>query len=320
MRRLFVFAHTTTKEVLRQPTFFLILWFGTLMIILSPLFSFFTLLESKRLIQDAGFSTILITGLLLGVFSASGVIYRELKERTAATILSKPAGRGSFVAGKFLGIAFSIGVAVYLMSIVLAAIVRHGAKVAVYEESDAPVVVLLAIAIGVSFGYGFVANYFFRKNFCATTIKASLVLLTAAFAGLCVISPDWRIAGFGEHIPWHVLVAGLLLLFGILILSTWAIAISVRFHLPVALLATSGIFMLGLMSDYVFGRFASSNFFARVLYSLVPNVQFFWIGDAVGAERAIPAEYVLTAGCYAAFYIAAILFAAAFLLETREID
>jgi len=320
MRRIFVFARTTAIEVMRQPTFFLILAFGMALILLSPSFSVFTLLQNRRLIQDTGLSTILITGLFLGVFSASGVIYRELKGRTAATILSKRVGRGEFVVGKFFGIAFSITMAIYIMTIVLVAIVRHGSKLAAWEAPDTPVVVFLAAAIGLSLLYGFVSNYFFQKNFCSSTIKAAVFCFTIVFVALCFISSDWKVEGFGIYIPWQIPVASLLLLLGIFVLSTWAIAVSVKFHLPVALLTTSGIFLLGLMSDYIFGRFASSNFAARLMYSLLPNIQFFWVGDALGADMTIPARYILSAGCYAAAYISAILFVASFLLETREID
>lgn len=320
LKRIFIFARTTATEVMRQPTFFLILMFGMVLIILSPMFSFFTLLQSKRLIQDAGLSTMLLTGLFIGVFSASGVIYRELKGRTAATILSKRAGRGEFVIGKFFGIAATITIAVLLMSFVLSIIVRHGGKIAEYEQSDQPVSVFLAIAFLASFLYGFVANYFFSRNFCASTVKAMLWFITGAFLLLCLVSPEWKIESFGKYMPWQISAASVLLLFGIFILSTWAIAVSIRFHLPVALLITSGVFLLGLMSDHIFGQAAGRSLFARIAYSLLPNIQFFWVGDAVGEGIAIPASYILMACCYAVLYMAAMLSVGVLLLETREID
>ena len=110
------------------------------------------------------------------------------------------------------------------------------------------------------------------------------------------------------------------MLFGILTLSTWAIAVSVRFQLPIALICTSVIFLLGLMSDYIFGGAAAGNVFARIAYSILPNIQFFWVGDAVGSGIAIPARYILTTAGYSVLYMAAVLFAGTLLLETREID
>jgi len=305
---------------MRQPTFFLIMVFGLALIVLSPLFSFFTLLQSKRLIQDAGLSSMLLTGLFLGIFSASGVIYRELKGRTAATILSKRVGRGEFILGKFLGIAASITAAVFIMSLVLSIVVRHGGKIAAYEDPDRPAIVLLLAPLLLSLICGVVANYFFNKNFCSSTILAMLFLVSGAFVLLCLVSPQWKIQPFGQHMPWQIPVASLLLLLGIFVLSTCAIAVSVRFQLPVALIATSAIFLLGLMSDYIFGKAATNNIFARLAYSILPNMQCFWVGDAVGAQIGIPAGYILTAAGYAVFYMAAVLFAGTMLLETREID
>lgn len=307
-------------EVMRQPTFFLIMMFGLALIVLSPLFSFFTLLQSKRLIQDAGLSSILLTGLFLGTFSASGVIYRELKGRTAATILSKRVGRGEFIVGKFLGIAASITVAVLIMTLVLAIVVRHGGKIAAYDAPDRPALIFLLAPLLLSLIYGLVSNYFFNKNFCSSTILALLVLVSGAFFALCLVSPEWSIDRFGMYMPWQIPAASALLLFGILALSTWAIAVSVRFHLPVALIWTSIIFLLGLMSDYIFGAAAAGNVFARIAYSILPNIQFFWVGDAVGSDIAIPAKYILTTAGYSILYMAAVLFAGTLLLETREID
>ena len=50
MKKIFVFARTTATEVMRQPTFFLILVFGMTLILLSPAFSVFTLMQNRRLI------------------------------------------------------------------------------------------------------------------------------------------------------------------------------------------------------------------------------------------------------------------------------
>jgi hypothetical protein len=67
------------------------------------------------------------------------------------------------------------------------------------------------------------------------------------------------------------------------------------------------VLMGGLMSDYFFRVPAAEGVgWARLLYSMVPNWQHFWVVDAL-AGGVLSAGYVLQACLYALLYLVAIL-------------
>jgi hypothetical protein len=80
------------------------------------------------------------------------------------------------------------------------------------------------------------------------------------------------------------------------------------------------IFLLGLLSDFLFYPYVSTHVSAWLAYAIVPNLQVFWMGEAVAQGRAVPAGYVVGAAGYAACYIAGILFIGMLLFEDRQLS
>src|SRR5471030_3134671 len=60
------------------------------------------------MVKDCGLATILITGLLISVWTASTSVAEEIEGKTAMTLLSKPINRRQFVLGKYIGIIQAI--------------------------------------------------------------------------------------------------------------------------------------------------------------------------------------------------------------------
>ncbi len=99
-----IIARATTKEAVRQPVFLLMMFFGMLMMVLNTYLPFFTLGEDVKMLIDCGLATILITGVLMAVWTASTSISSEIEGKTAMTLLSKPINRRQFILGKYVGI------------------------------------------------------------------------------------------------------------------------------------------------------------------------------------------------------------------------
>jgi hypothetical protein len=117
------------------------------------------------------------------------------------------------------------------------------------------------------------------------------------------------------------LPAAILILFALWILAGLAIACSTRFELMPTLAICSGVFLLGLMSDYLFGRLAEAgSWWASVLYTAVPNWQLFWLADALEGKKVIPWSYVGRAFGYVLGYLGAALALALLLFEDRELS
>ena len=70
--RIFTIAYNTFIEVIRQPIYLIIATCGLVLVLLSPQFTMFAMLENHKLIKDMGLATIWLTGILLVcIFSIS---------------------------------------------------------------------------------------------------------------------------------------------------------------------------------------------------------------------------------------------------------
>lgn len=110
-----------------------------------------------------------------------------------------------------------------------------------------------------------------------------------------------------------------LLFLAAMIIAALAVAVSTRFNTMVTLSACVGIFLLGLISDYVFGRFAEAHLWARIGRFLVPNLQVFWISDAIYEGSRVSLSYLFISSSYALCYTGAILALAVALFQRRQI-
>ncbi|MFC1764083.1 hypothetical protein ACFL6U_18665 [Planctomycetota bacterium] len=115
------------------------------------------------------------------------------------------------------------------------------------------------------------------------------------------------------------IMGALLLLLAALVIAALALALSARFNIVVTLSACMGIFLLGLISDYVFGRFADTHLWAQLGRYLVPNLQIFWISDAIYEGSSVPLKYIGMAAVYATCYTGAILAIAIALFQRRQV-
>ena len=122
-------------------------------------------------------------------------------------------------------------------------------------------------------------------------------------------------------IDWRLVPAAILILFAFLLLAGLALACSTRFDLIATLSICSALFLVGLMSDYLFGRpAAEGTWWASMLYTIVPNWQLFWLADALENDKTIPWSYVGHAFLYVLMYLGALLALAMALFEDRELS
>ncbi|NQT86097.1 ABC transporter permease [bacterium] len=313
-------AGNAFRETIRQPVFVVVLGVATGLIALSPTFSMFTLLESVRLVQDMGLSTILLASLLVAVLSASTVVSEEIRGRTALMVLARPVGRGEFVLGKFLGIALAQLVAVYLMSVVLVITVRIGVPEAAYAELD-------NLAIGVEAGAAILTllsaiaiNYFFDKPFPSAVVLSGLALFSIGFIGLGFVDGHGRPAPFFSEMHGDTIRACIVLAPTVLVLTAAAVAVATRLSLVTCVVGCTLFFVAGMLSESLLGPYADRNVAAAVGYMALPNFQAFWMGDALQAGSSIPWQYVTLAMGYAALYTLGLLFLGMLLFERREIQ
>lgn len=322
---LLAIAKNTFLQTVRQPIFAIILALSLGLMALAPSLTAFTMDDDDRMLQDLGLSTLLVAGLFLAAFSASGAISAEVESRTILTIISKPIGRVSLVAGKFLGIITALFVAHYVQMLAFFMILRHGVLSTASDKSDMTVVVFGSAAVGLAIIIAAIGNYLFDWKFTYSAVGLVVPFITVATLVLLVVNPGWQVSFAYRYNP-EVIKASILIFPAIVVLAAVAMACSTRLNAVWTLLICFVVLCAGMISDYfLLPRLSDADIgpvvkgICSVLYTIIPNLQYFWLIDALTAEQTIPLTYVGTVFGYAGIYVLAALLLAGSLFESREV-
>lgn len=319
MYNLLTIAKNTLVETLRQPIYAVIIFVALLLFLISPSLSMYTMDDDNKLLREIGLSTLFLTSLFVAIFSASSAVSMEIENRTIMTVLSKPVRRPVFVVAKFLGVVGAVALAHYLCTVALLLTIRHGVLESASDTHDWTVIGAAAVvALGTVLLSTFF-NYVYDWRFTSTAVVVGTALATVALAFLVFIDRHWTFNPGGNGINTVDIYGSILLFFAAVVIAALAIAVSTRFNIIVTLSACVGIFLLGLISDYVFGRLAETYVWAHVGRYLVPNLQVFWISDAIYEGSPVPLRYIFISASYAVCYTAGILALAVALFQRRQV-
>ena len=265
-----IIARATTKEAVRQPVFLLCMALALVILLINTVLPFFSLGDDVKMLKDCGLATILISGLLIAVWTASTSVADEIEGKTAMTLLSKPINRRQFVLGKYIGIL--------------------------------QVVLWYMLPITVVFLY----LVYYKVAYDAKEGSKDLPEFAVRMAEVLQVIP------------------GLVLLFmEIAVLAAISVAISTRLPMVVNLTSCFAIFVVAHLTGILVHASVVKNefvlFWARLIATALPGLEFFNITAAVATGDMAPPDYLgysaLYCGCYC---VAAILFAF-ILFEERDL-
>jgi ABC-2 type transport system permease protein len=311
-------------EIIRQPVYSILLVGGMVLIGLSPAVTMFSLVDDEKLMVDMGLATILILGLVMAVLSATCVITREIEAQTVGAIVSKPVGRFLFVVSKFSAVALAMGVAGYLLTVILLTSLRIGTPSTAHFKMDYPALIGELGPLFASIGLGIYVNYFYRWNFSSSAIVFALFFYTLAAGSLLIIGPHWQIEWlpevFKERNAREVALACLLAVMGIWVLSSVAVALSTRLNVVLNSIVCIAVFFVGMIAQFIFSAEFWPPLVASVGLRLLPNLYVFWVADQLMMEAPyIPPEYVLSSALYMGAFCVSMVFFAGYLFERREV-
>ena len=312
-------ARNTFTESVRQPVFVVLLLGTILLLALGPAICANTLDDDNKLLMDVGLSTLVLAGLLLAAFSATGVLSREIENQTVLSVLSKPVGRPAFVLGKYLGVTGAVGVAFVVWSFAFLLTVRHKVPMHAAEELDLPVLVFGLGAVLLAAGIAVCGNYFFGWVFASALTALLTPLLASAFVLTLALDKHWQIQELTHDLNGQLLWALLLVLETLGMLCAVAIAASIRLRQVPTLLCCIAFFLLGLSSSYFFGPSTQAQGVAVLWHALVPNLGFLWQADALTQGNILTPEHVALVSAYAGLHTLAALGLAVALFQTREV-
>ncbi len=323
--KLLAIAANTFNETVRQPIFGVLMWVTAGILSLNTALVGFTLESGGdlKMAKDVGLATLLLYGLLAAVFSATSVISREIESHTVLTVVSKPVSRPLFLLGKYVGVCGAVAVGYYFLSLVLLFTIRHGTMPTAADKFDQPVLLFAGIAVLLSLAAATFGNYVYGWHFPAALLGWVVPLCTVALIGVLFVNAKWELQAPTQDFGDLQMVYALAMTFcGVLVLTAFAVALATRFSQVFTLLLCVSVYVLGLLSDYYFGRAATDQggWLLNVAYAAVPNFQFFWAGDALTQEHTIPATQVLHVAGYAVLYSLGVLGLGVALFQTREVS
>jgi ABC-type transport system involved in multi-copper enzyme maturation permease subunit len=353
LEQLLAIARNTFFESIRQPVLFVALVAATILIILSNPLAAYTLEDDQRMFVDIGLSTIFIATAVVAAFISTNVLSREIDNKTVLTVVSKPVARPTFVLGKYLGTAGATLLATAYLANVFMLVEMHGVLQTARTPMHQPVLVFGTLAGLLGIGAATWANYFYGRNFVATAAVLLTPLSLLAYVIAMLFDAGWKplsaaeifsgigIGGSPDPVfEGQIWIAIGTMSMATLILVAVALAASTRLGQVLTLSVTLGVFLLGLLSDWLFARplrtldaaIAAAGPDApgllleraealgfRTLYSITPNFQVFWLADAINQDRAIPPSYLALVIPYGIGTIVAILAVATALFQRREV-
>lgn len=120
MSKIFAIAHNTFREAVRQKILYGLIFFTILLIIASSFLGQLSIAGADtKIVKDMGLASIFMMGTFLSLSMGISLVFKEIDRKTIYTILAKPVSRFEFILGKFVGLVVTVGVEIFLMSILI---------------------------------------------------------------------------------------------------------------------------------------------------------------------------------------------------------
>jgi ABC-2 type transport system permease protein len=317
--KIITIGKNTFTETLRQPIYAVILTTSLILFLISPSISMLTLDEDVKILREIGLSTLFLTGLFIAIFAATGAVTEEIETKTITTILSKPIARPVFIIGKFMGVAAAVALAHYICTTAMLMAIRHGVLETASDTHDWTIITATIVTVAATLLLTAFFNYTYDWNFIATATAMLALFCTLTMVFLSLIDREWHFNPQNNGIDSFDINASILLLLAALTLVALAIMFSTRLNVVFTLLCCITVFMLGLISAHIFGRNAEHHLWAKVGKVLIPDLQVFWVTDAIYEGSTVTLSYIGMVAVYAVLYIIGILTLAIALFQRRQV-
>lgn len=299
-------ARNTFLEAVRQPIFFILILIGGGLQIVNTLLAAFSMgfteerevFGDDKMLFDMGLATVVVCCMLLAAFIATSVLSREIENKTALTVISKPVGRPMFVLGKYLGVSAAIFVAAIILTIFFFFALRHKVMSTARDEVDGPVVLCSVLAVLLSVGLGVWGNYFYNWVFSSTAVFTMLPTTIAAYVVVLCVNKSWQFQAITTDLKPQVMLASACAVVAIMVMTAVAVAASTRLGQVMTIVVCCGIFLFGLLSNHLLGRYAFVNRQIAIVESIDnPNhLTLARAGDFVNIKLKGPAKIDLKPG------------------------
>ena len=252
MRQFFTIATNAFMELVRQPVFLLLMTASAGFEIFLATPYYFAFGDEPKLVKNSVLAVMLLSGLLGAVLSASSSLAREIRAGTVLAVLAKPVGRAQFLIAKYAGLVVALTLLTYVN--LVAALIASRMTFDVYGSTDLAAVGIFFAGAVAAYAIAGLSNFFLRRPFVSDAVFALLVTVTLAAFLIFQFTQQKQSLSEMARVDWRLVPAAILILFALWILAALALACSTRLDTIPTLAICSAFFLLGLMSDYFFGR------------------------------------------------------------------
>ncbi len=292
LSQLLTISRVTFIEALRQPIYFILIMIAGGAIFLTTWSTGYSMGMTEvgevsgdnKLLLDIALATVFLCGTLLGAFTATSAVSREIENKTVLTVVSKPVPRAVLILGKYLGVAGAIVLAVLQMILFVWLAIRHGVLSTASQDPDMPVIVFSFSALAISLLVSIWGNFFYGWHFTQTAALLLLPLMTVAFLLVMFIGPKWDIIPIFRDFKPQSAIACVSVLAALLVMAALAVAASTRLGQVMTIVVCFGMMLLGLMSSYLVGQYAYDNRPLARIKSAAPERERFQPFTASGDE------------------------------------
>jgi ABC-type transport system involved in multi-copper enzyme maturation permease subunit len=320
MRQFATIATNAFMELVRQPIFLLLTTATAAFEIFLATPYYFAFGDEPKLVKNSVLAAMLLAGLFGAVLTASSSLGREIRTGTALAVLSKPIGRAQFLLAKYAGLVVALTLMTYVNMV--AALIASRMVFDAYGSTDLGALGIFAGGVMAAYAIAGFSNFFLRRTFVSDAFFALVVMLTLSAFLIFAFTKQKESLSQMASVDWRLVPAAILVLFALWILASLALACSTRLDTIPTLAICSAIFLIGIMSDYLFGIQAErGSWLASALYTITPNWQLFWLADVLETgKNTFPWGYVGKAFGYVVGYVGAALCLATLLFEERELS
>ncbi|MDB6054820.1 MAG: hypothetical protein JWN25_2343 [Verrucomicrobiales bacterium] len=323
MRQFVTIAFNAFMELIRQPIFLLLMTTSVSFEVFLSCINYFGFGDEPKLVKNSVLAVMFLAGLFGAVLSASASIAREIRSGTALAVLAKPVSRSQFLIAKYFGLAASLTVLTYVN--LIGALFATRMAFDSYGTIDVPALSIFLGSLGLAYLLAALTNYFLGRPFMADAVVSVVVFLTIGFVVVLFTNKVVPFTVTYTGIDWRMVPAAILILFALWILAAIAVACSTRLEVIPCMAICTALFLIGLMSDFLFGRKAvDGSWWAGSVYAAIPNWQLFWLADVLEDAKNVTWShlwnYVIQAFAYVVCYVGAALSIALALFEDRELS
>ena len=260
-------ARNTFVESIRQPVFFILILASGVGQVANLLLSAYSMGYTEetevhgddKLLLDMGLATVMVCGTLLAAFVSTSVLSREIENKTALTVISKPVGRPLFIVGKYLGVTGSILAAMSIMLVFFLLMIRHEVMSTARDQVDQPVLLFGMLSVLIPTALAIWGNYFYNWVFTSAAVYMMIPATLLAYVAVLGIDKDWHFQAISENLKPQIMLASLCVVMSVMVLSAIAIEASTRLGQVMTIVVCAGALLLGLLSNHLLGSVAIQN-------------------------------------------------------------